>query len=716
MSVDDVENKSSSGKTCEKCGQAHGRAVACNSTNDTDPLIGAIFADKYHIVSLLGSGGMSAVYKARHSLMDRMVAIKILVASDVASLKRFQLEAKLVSSLKHHNIVTVFDFGISPQGQPFLVMDFLEGHSLEVEIGKFKHLTVLRSVSIFCQACDALYYAHKRDLIHRDLKPSNFMIVTEENEDVLKLVDFGIAKHIAGEGDGHKLTKPGMVMGSPVYMSPEQCLGRKLDQRSDIYSLGCVMYECLTGKPPLIGDTVVETLHKHVHEAPRSFASVNPAFISIPEQLENIVFKCLERDPDKRYPSMLELWTDLELFQNSLKPATRITQTDLVAMKMPATLTSNPIEYVKENNAGLILIVVSSILLTCVFSYSQLRPKLAEKSQPEISYQQAKEAGNAAFGKANYAEAAKHFKEASKAAEKFDAEDPRLSEALNDLGNMYFREDYYPEAEHAFKNALRLRTDIFGKSSLPAAESMADLGMVYCVENKIAQAQQLLDDALAIRKANAGADSLAYADSLKDLAALYNKIGREKDAFSSLQKAMNIRSKTLGSMDPGNLETQISLAMAYQLRGDLQKANELYGMAHRTALRSYDSGNPIVADAIVGMASIDFLQKKYEDADRLFQEALEIRQKALGNKNVKTAEILSCLGVLKQTQGQDEAAEPFFKEALEVKEAALGPDDGEVKRSARLYAENLRNLNRGKDADALEERMGLKGSKPQPAG
>ena len=286
-----------------------------------DPLVGNILAERFEVLAKLGEGGMSAVYKARHMLMDRIVAIKLLFASDIASLKRFQLEAKLACNLNHINIVSVFDFGVSTQGQPYLVMDYLEGRSLGDCIKLDGPLQLDRALGIFTQACDALTYAHKRDVVHRDLKPSNFMLVLDDNySELLKVVDFGIAKQINfEEPSGQGLTKTGEVFGSPLYMAPEQCLGRKLDARADIYSMGCVMYEALTGTPPLVGVNALDTLHKHISEDPLPFAITNPACRNLPEPLEKLVFKALARDVDQRYQSMLELWTDLEVLLHAAK-------------------------------------------------------------------------------------------------------------------------------------------------------------------------------------------------------------------------------------------------------------------------------------------------------------------------------------------------------------------------------------------------------------
>ena len=189
---------------------------------------------------------------------------------DQTSKKRFQLEAEAASCLKHPNIIAVYDYGIAPTGQPYLVMEYLVGESLADLIKRDKNIEQRRVVKIFIQACDALSHAHKKGVIHRDLKSSNIMLVEQEDKsDIVKVLDFGIAKLMPASGKlPQNLTQTGEVFGSPIYMSPEQCLGQTLDQRSDIYSMGTMLYEALTGVPPLVGNTIVDTMQMHVGTKP----------------------------------------------------------------------------------------------------------------------------------------------------------------------------------------------------------------------------------------------------------------------------------------------------------------------------------------------------------------------------------------------------------------------------------------------------------------
>lgn len=275
-----------------------------------DPLIGTTIQDRYEVLDVLGKGGMGVVYKGKQLLIDRVVAIKMLrmdVAYDDNVLKRFQVEAKAASRLNHPNVIAVYDFGVVDSGQPYLVMDFVEGPNLADIIEKHGPVDYTRMANIFMQACDALEHAHNQNIIHRDMKPSNIVLLdTAEQNDLVKVLDFGIAKLMGADGQGLHLTKTGDVVGSPLYMSPEQCTGQELDARSDIYSLGAAMYEALVGAPPLRGKTAMDTLSMHVTEPPLPFIVIKPS-IPIPPEVEAIVMKCLEKDRNARFASMLEL-------------------------------------------------------------------------------------------------------------------------------------------------------------------------------------------------------------------------------------------------------------------------------------------------------------------------------------------------------------------------------------------------------------------------
>ena len=286
-------------------------------------LLGKTIAGKYEILAELGCGGMSIVYKARHLLMDRIVAIKVLnsqLVNDRLNLKRFQQEAQAASHLAHPNIIVVHEYGIvEGTSQPFIVMDYLVGKSLSEVLKEENYFDEKRAVQIFLQACDALEHAHQKGVLHRDLKSSNIILTDRGGrKDIVTVVDFGIAKFMPSSGkQPERLTQTGEIFGSPIYMSPEQCLGQPLDARSDIYSMGVLMYESLTGLPPLMGNTIIDTMQQHVSTKPVSFNELRRD-IGITPQMETIVFKALEKAPAMRFQSMQEFYYALEAAALSL--------------------------------------------------------------------------------------------------------------------------------------------------------------------------------------------------------------------------------------------------------------------------------------------------------------------------------------------------------------------------------------------------------------
>lgn len=299
-----VTESTGTGST-QTCVSIVGNNLIADTTQPPAIAAGTLVANRYEIKSFLGAGGMSTVYKAWDVLIKREVALKVLhphlLADAKGALARFQREAHAVGKLDHQNIVKVHDFGTDQNGYPFLVMDFIGGRSLSDIIRNDGTLTPSSIVDIFTQACDALAHAHQKGIVHRDLKPSNVMLIGNQ----VKILDFGIAKIIEGDDDV-QLTRTGEVCGSPLYMSPEQCHGEKLDARSDIYSIGCLIYEAFTGVPPFRADSVFETLFKHMYEVPKSLASLRSDVKEAPK-IEAVVLKCMAKKPKSRFQSMQEL-------------------------------------------------------------------------------------------------------------------------------------------------------------------------------------------------------------------------------------------------------------------------------------------------------------------------------------------------------------------------------------------------------------------------
>ncbi|MGH9549446.1 MAG: serine/threonine protein kinase, partial [Terriglobales bacterium] len=259
--------------------------------------------DRYEVLEMIGQGGMGTVWKVHDKAIDKMLAIKILrkeLASDRFAVKRFEQEARAAVDLTHVNLVAVYGYGTANNNDaPYLVMDYVDGESLADTLKREVYLNFDRVIGITSQICEALAHAHAKGIVHRDLKPSNIMLIKNDGQlDMIKIVDFGIAKVMPTVNEQTKnLTQTGDLFGSPLYMSPEQCEGESIDARSDIYSLGCVTYELLTGKAAFAAENPIKTILKQINDAPPALKSL----VSVPDGLAEIVRRCLEKDPSSRY-------------------------------------------------------------------------------------------------------------------------------------------------------------------------------------------------------------------------------------------------------------------------------------------------------------------------------------------------------------------------------------------------------------------------------
>jgi serine/threonine protein kinase/Tfp pilus assembly protein PilF len=297
----------------------------------------------YQVLSLLGAGGMGEVYLARDSRLDRTVALKILpgeLAMDPERMQRFAIEAKAASALNHPNVATIYDVGES-DGIHFIVMEHVEGETIAVRMGR--PLTAAAVVDIAVQAADALDVAHAKGITHRDIKPANLMLTLRGH---VKVLDFGVAKVNRGEKVGpngdwtvEPVTAVGSVVGSGPYMSPEQIVGGDVDPRSDVFSLGVVIYQMATGQRPFSGSTRAELMYHILHAAPEPMMRLNPA---LPSELERVTLKCLDKRPDDRYQSARELLTDLWPLKRQLDANAAGTMPDAVRFELLRRAGSHP--------------------------------------------------------------------------------------------------------------------------------------------------------------------------------------------------------------------------------------------------------------------------------------------------------------------------------------------------------------------------------------
>jgi len=292
--------------------------------------------NNYELVSVIGEGGMGAVYLARHTFTGRKAAVKLLhpqLAQDQVLVTRFMNEARATAAIGHPHIIDIIDVGFLPDGHtPYLMMELLQGESLAARLQREHPLPIHEAVEIACQTAFALSAAHAAEIVHRDLKPDNLFLVPDPSMRPLhmrvKVLDFGIAKLRGDLSSGSIKTRTGTIMGTPQYMSPEQCRGlaEHIDHRTDIYTLGIIIYEMVCGAPPFVSEGLGDMLVMHLSQEPVPPRTVNP---DVPEALEATIMRSLAKDPNQRFASMAD-------FQEALRPGNRLSTGPTAAIAAPS--------------------------------------------------------------------------------------------------------------------------------------------------------------------------------------------------------------------------------------------------------------------------------------------------------------------------------------------------------------------------------------------
>jgi len=367
--------------------------------------VGQLVDNRYRIEALLGKGGFGCVYKVTR-LFDRCdFALKLLSAKNMSEvvIRRFRAEARAAHRLDHPNLVRAIDYGVFDAGQPYLVMEYVHGPTLSAYLKQKTTLSVSQVITLFKPIALGLAYAHDQGVIHRDIKPSNLILATDGSSFQPKIVDFGIAKiQFSDESHMQTLTKTGDIFGTPLYMSPEQCMGTVADARSDIYSLGCVMFEALTGAPPFRGNNPLETMMQHSQGYLPSLkqASLGQDF---PQALELIIAKMLAKDPADRYQNCYMLANDLNAFQTGDQE--KIKAAPIKAQSRPSGT--------RDNSIVMMLSIASMLLgIISVYFYTQLRQHIDKQDM-------ARSAGTSVDSPTPMVEDEQYFSRVTKAGREF---------------------------------------------------------------------------------------------------------------------------------------------------------------------------------------------------------------------------------------------------------------------------------------------------------
>ncbi len=611
-----------------------------------DPFLGTTLDGKYEIISLLGGGGAGHVYKARNIFINKILAIKVLSphqAMDESKVQRLKQEALAISCLDHPNIVNVIDFGLAEKGQPYLVMEYVDGIDLSDLIKREGALPLERALPLLIQACDALAHANIKGLVHRDLKPSNMMLVQADNgKELVKIIDFGLVKQLTdGEEGILHLTQTGEVFGSPYYMSPEQIRAQKVDVRTDIYSMGIVIFEVLMGRPPFFSNDPAEVFNAQLSESPGRLTNVK-APPHLRDWLELVVLKATAKNPDRRYQTMDELRSALLSLSNAPKG---LAHSGTLLGLFIARLTNHAGDSVKRAwiiaMSLMILLAIASGIAVGVFWRSandnRLPPQDAYKSRPSTQQMVIEDYPPADFG-----EVAARVR-------------------------LYLKQRQYDKAELLIKPYSDINNRLTNSQELIAAQVLYDVGVAYLDANMCNKAIPWFERAqIVLNKSNHGEspERFAVSHALSHCLKMEKRYG---EAVQVAKEALSLRLKQ-GEKGPEISESVLDLAGVYLNMGKTAEAEALA----RKALgleRKWPHPYPEFKARLEYFTGVTLDgQAKYSEAEPFYRAALQLRNKSADDRAI--------LGLTLESLANNSAKQGRPDEAKELLEQATALASG----------------------------------------
>ncbi len=721
----------------------------------------------YRIIEELGYGGMGTVYLGERAdgEFEQQVALKLLRTGFTSDeqIRRFRTERQILASLNHENIARLYDGGLTEEGQPFFVMEYIEGVPID-EYCQTHNLSIRQRLNLLLKVCDAVQYAHRRLIVHRDLKPGNILVTGEGN---IKLLDFGIAKILNPDetaDDTIPLTKTGLLPLTPTYASPEQIRGEPITASSDVYQLGIVLYELLTGARPyeVTGKTPGEIERIICEEEPTRPSTALTKLSSIRRgtaaqtkqlrrrlrgDLDTVVIKALNKEPDRRYTSTEQLASDIRRYLSG-KPV----------LAHPDSWAYRTGKFVRRHRLGVtaaasIILLLIGYALTVTWHSQRTQAALEEAerekaksaqvveflmgmfeandptqalgdtvrarellergvmqaeqldNQPAVQAQMFDVVGKVYKSLGHYSSAEHNLRQALEVKENyFGADHPEIAQTLNNLAVALTRQDRFDEAASLYRQALSIQIDHFGEEHPEVAHTLSSFGFWIPVIG-LEKAEELRERALEIRRAVYGPEHLSVASSLMDVGKIKKSRGLPHEAKAAYEEALEIRKRLLGADHPDVAKSIIFLA-------DLKKENfnnksiaeSLYVHALTIQRNTFGDEHPSLLHGLGSLSKIYSERGEYGEAKRLLQESLHIRQKVYGAEHRATAEGLGHLGNELRRQGRYDEAERLYRESLELWEEIRGPDHMAVSGNLVVLGELLVDKGEYDEADSLFHR------------
>lgn len=710
------------------------RSVADYMTVDDATLDGKTFGN-YRAIKQIGSGGMGSVYLAERidGHFEQKVALKVVKPgmNSHEIITRFEEERQILARLHHPNIARLLDGGISELGLPYFTLEYVEGKPI-TEYCDDKNLTVEQRLELFKKVCEAVLYAHQNLVIHRDIKPSNILV---QEDGTVKLLDFGIAKVFEEDFEQKFVTRTGMRVMTPEYASPEQVKGEPVSTATDIYSLGLILYQLLTGCPPyeLTSTSSLEMERIICFTEPQKpsamitkiFSSdsnisnkASPDFISnkrkttIPKirkritgDLDNICLMAIRKEPERRYISIAQFITDIDNHLNEL-PVT--------ARKSTAGYRTK--KFIQRHKAGVVVasVAITLIALVTIFYTIQLAK---ERDRAQLEAGKSKKVSEFLAGIFQVSDPEQSKGETITARELLDIGVKRIESELSDqpevlanmlgvTGNVYKSLGLYDNALILLQKAYSINDSLLGSGSPATAKSLNDLANLNFAMGDYASSIDKFHQAIESRKDIYSDESLETSESMNDLAMVFREEGEYDRAEKLLTTSLAIRKKLLSLNSAEVAQSMNNLALLKEDMGEYDEAKELFEEALKVKERIYGKIHPSVTETIGNLAFLLQQMGEYEEASTLFSESLKIDQKLFGELHPVVSTDLYNLASNTALMGDLNAAEKLYSEVLEFDKKLLGEehpyialdlnnlagilsDKGEYVKAEKLYKESL---------------------------
>jgi len=683
----------------------------------------------YRLVQMVGTGGMGEVWRAEQTApFHRTVALKLIKAGmdTRAVVARFESERQALALMEHPNIAKVFDAGATPEGRPYFVMEYVPGLSITSYCDKHR-LSIRDRLLLFTQVCEGVQHAHQKAIIHRDLKPSNVLVSEVDQKPVPKIIDFGLAKATGPRlSQATMYTEAGGVVGTPDYMSPEQASSeRNIDTRTDVYSLGVILYELLVGMLPFssqgggltpsvleklradqptlpsskikaLGESLEESAEKR-HEEPQSLRR------HLRGELDWIAVKALEHDRSRRYGSPAELAADIQRYLN-----------DEPVLAGPPSTTYRALKFIRRHRFGVGVATVALILLVAFAVTMALQARRIAKERDRANREAAASERVADFmtqmfkvsdpgeARGNSVTAREILDKASKDVDNGLANDPQLqAQMMNTMGTVYENLGLFSQAEPLLRHALEIRRQMLGNSNKDTLKSMYQLSEVLTWKGNAAEAEKLCGESFEGRRTVLGPENRDTLTSMNWLVWILFIEGQYPEAEKLARQTVEITRRALGPQDKVTLSAMGRLGVILTEERKLPEAEAIQREGVEIRRQTLGPEHPDTLAATSNLATLLHAEGKFSESEKLNRDALPVWERVFGSENAKTLMVVENLAIDVKDQGRYAEAEKLDRGALELELKKFGPDNRSTLITMTNLAETLAGEGNFSEAEQL---------------